>query len=60
MSGAAVAINLSPRRVASYVAEGLLPSVKLGRRRVILIDDLRAFLAARRHPRAVEDDAQRL
>lgn len=41
---AAELLNLSPRSVAGYIASGELPSVKLGRRRLVRVKDLERFV----------------
>ena len=46
MAEAARMIDLSKRQVENYVSLKLLPSKKLGRRRVILVSDLKKFLAS--------------
>ena len=45
---AAIALSVSERSVRQLIDEGALPHVRLGRRILVTIDDLRAFLEARR------------
>jgi excisionase family DNA binding protein len=40
--------DLSRRSIENYIAAKLLPSVRLGRRRLIRVRDLQKFLAADR------------
>jgi hypothetical protein len=40
--------DLSPRSIQYYVASKVLPSRKIGKRRLILLTDLRRFLASDR------------
>jgi hypothetical protein len=42
---AAEVSGLCPRSITYYVASGELPSRKIGKRRLILLSDLRRFLA---------------
>ncbi|MFK8253050.1 helix-turn-helix domain-containing protein [Ancylobacter terrae] len=44
MKHAAIYCGLSPRGIAGMIADGRLPSIKIGRRRLILIEDLNAML----------------
>ncbi len=50
---AARRLGLSPRSVASLIAQRELPSRKVGRRRLVLVSDLVVFLR-RDHPLKVE------
>jgi excisionase family DNA binding protein len=43
---AAAMLSVSPRTIESYIAKKLLPARKLGRRTVIRMRDLEAFLRA--------------
>jgi excisionase family DNA binding protein len=43
---AADMLSVSPRTIGNYIAKKLLPARKLGRRRVIRMLDLEAFLRA--------------
>lgn len=43
---AARLLSISERKLHYLVADGSLPSIKLGRRRLIRMDDLRALLAS--------------
>ena len=44
---AAAAVGVSPRLVWGALSAGELRGIRLGRRRIILIEDLRAWLSSR-------------
>jgi excisionase family DNA binding protein len=52
VEAAARETGISRSRLFDFIRSGQLPSVKIGRRRLVLRDDVRQFLAERRVPRA--------
>lgn len=41
---ASALVSLCPRTIENYIASGVLPSRKIGRRRLVLVRDLKKFL----------------
>ena len=47
LNDAAARLAISPRHLARQIASGALPSLKIGRRRLIRVADLRQWLDAK-------------
>jgi excisionase family DNA binding protein len=52
VDAAARETGISRSRLFDFIRSGQLPSIKVGRRRLVLRDDVRQFLAEHRVPRA--------